>query len=768
MAQKTMFPGALLGAIAIVSVAAVAAGSQLRREAPSLRDHPRLMRLAGPGFGGTTTTWAERLFERLAAGSVRNRSGGGSAAAPSFSRIVIEAVGVSRLEGRGVPGSQVLLKSDGRTIGVAKVAADGRWTVTLKKALAAGEHRISSVTAGSSRVVYGEDVRVFVPVNFKGTAVVAQNAASGSTRSRAERLAHEATEEFDRILDGPATERRPGWDFIGDRERSVSTERGAARLPEPVVEWLKWSSQTYQETVVDTFRSPDGTLAQGPDPVRDSTAQPDTVTEQAGRYGPATAVVDSVLEFLNSWFDEADEIYHREVARPLSVPAPDGGAVTVAEKDAVNDRAKEDARAFTEARRKADETWKWLQEKAAAEADTEEARRLAKEIAEREAEERAFLKREAERARDAARRRTEETERQFEERLERLREAQQAQKEREAQRRLDEARKEYEARRAAAEAKARAAAVAAKRAEDEEARRIAAAKAAAEEAAAKKRAAAKAAAEKAKAEKAEARRIAAAKAAAKAAAAKKKATEIAAAEKAAAERAKAEEAKRRAAEARRRKQQEELAAAEAAKARAKAAAAEAARKTAEAKAAERARREEEHRRASKLARADKEDGVPLEDSSFDEDVESEDAAEASTVDLPKRRPARVAASVRKAKASRKATSRKVKKKKAAKRRVSKRRSVKKKKKRTRVASWRKKRAKKSARGCRKCKRVRRVRRARYNIVRDIDAFFGVRPRHRHRSARYRVRHRANRNRAVYRRVWRPCDWFRAPSRRRRR
>ncbi len=487
MAVQNAFPAVLVGSILAVSAAGVLTGTHIR----SVREH------ATPGTArieATSTIVTSALADEQPTAVTRGPR-------PTFSRIVIEPTGISRLEGAGPPGGQVTLNAAGRPIAVTTVDGGGRWAVTLTKALPPGEHRIAAVLGTSSGAVAGEDVRVFVPVDLAGEAVVAYEATghltvaeraasqpvSDDVRRRAGEIADEATKTFGVILDGEQKKKK-----APEAATRVAGDAGPA-VPE------------------------------------------------AAREGDSPEPGATLLERLQRWFGSASETYRRDVARPLSLPAPgtpEADALVRAQQEK-KDRAKAAARRYAEKRREAEQSLAAAKAKQEREAEANGTAEKTAALKSRQAEAARREQENGKRAAEEAARRTAETEAQFESSLKRLDEAQRAQDERamaEAQKSIDAARADYQARRAAAEE------IAARDAADSKvAAERAAAKAAADKAAAEK-AAQKAAADKAATARAAAEQLAADKRAAEAARQEKARLALAQEEKAKAD---AEEARRR-------------------------------------------------------------------------------------------------------------------------------------------------------------------------------------------------------------------------------
>jgi nucleoid-associated protein YgaU len=216
-----------------------------------------------------TTTVAQNASEPATAPAV---------SVPLFSRIVIEPKGASRLEGTGTPGSKVVLSEGDKTLGTALVESDGRWLVTLREGLAPGEHRITSGVAanGNGKILAGDDVRIAVPEDLQGAAVVAYEArpaakAEPTVRERAEELGKAANGRFNEIAPQAASPARPvpaqpekKFDGRLAQQPSPPSTAPAEGKPEsssggitaPVIEWLRRSAREYNSTVIRELSVP--------------------------------------------------------------------------------------------------------------------------------------------------------------------------------------------------------------------------------------------------------------------------------------------------------------------------------------------------------------------------------------------------------------------------------------------------------------------------------------------------------------------------------
>lgn len=290
-----------------------------------------------------------------------------SLSVPEFSRIVIEPKGASRLEGVGTPGSKIVLNSSGRTIGAAIVESDGHWLVTLNEGLPPGEHRISSgvSTNGNGKILYGDEVRIAVPKELKGAAVVAYDALRAplsagpdtSARQRGEELGRAASEKFNDVAPPKSFPPATGKKFDGRLAQDVPAPAAKAPaespngVPEPdgvagaVVDWLKRSAREYNGVIIKDLSVP----APGTTPPRD--------TETAGDR-PVPAPSGLSIESKDRTGQDAAQDAAKDAA-----------------KDAAQDAAQDAAKDLVEQRRKAEDEYR-LKQQAEAKRKAEDAARL--------------------------------------------------------------------------------------------------------------------------------------------------------------------------------------------------------------------------------------------------------------------------------------------------------------------------------------------------------------------------------------------------------
>jgi nucleoid-associated protein YgaU len=172
---------------------------------------------------------------------------------PTIEKVIIGDKGVANIEGEGKPGDVVLLMSDGAAIGETAVAANGRWRVALKDGLKPGTHQIRAEAraAPQGSVTPGDEVRIAIPTDIGGQAVVAYDGVTGdperATRRRAEELAQAAGQAFDEVRGGGTS---GGSGALRQADQPKAAARESAGPVAVVIEWLKRSARGYREEVV--------------------------------------------------------------------------------------------------------------------------------------------------------------------------------------------------------------------------------------------------------------------------------------------------------------------------------------------------------------------------------------------------------------------------------------------------------------------------------------------------------------------------------------
>jgi len=385
-------------------------------------------------------------------------------AAPKFSRIVIERSGVSRLEGDGTPGSQVLIKSSGVMIGGAVVDASGRWVVALERKLETGDHSITSLAAGRETTQPGDEVRVFIPANFSGREEIvaydrvrdlgesgaresvaarkdmAERAAveaAAETKSRAEDLATAASKQFSQIVPPQQpTESRTGDAAV----EPVVKPRSGIDVVAPVAGWFNRASEAYNDEVASKLAVPAVTpgarieMAQAPE--TPAPAKPAAAPNEPAST-PIQSGIQSGVDAVRGWLKDASDAYERDIAVPLSVPANPGTTAEAAPQPAsepvikpprpqadTSGKPREAAYKVQMERARAAKILREAEERAAAtEKAQAEAQRLAEQASVRQAAENAAKARDAERA-AADKARKDAQAKKIEDNLKRLEEAQ--------------------------------------------------------------------------------------------------------------------------------------------------------------------------------------------------------------------------------------------------------------------------------------------------------------------------------------------------------
>jgi nucleoid-associated protein YgaU len=426
-----------------------------------------------------------------AAASEAARAGGAESdgpAPPSISRIVIDRDGSSAFEGRGSPGSQVAIHSDGRMIAAAIVGDTGTWSVAIGQAATIGDHTYSSVAAGRDEPIHGDEVRISVPEALAGPAVITYEEThqpisgniadeSDPLRKRAEELAAAASGRFSELMRGP----RNGVEVAEaqakkapDGEAPTPSHAGAG-VVSAVADWLEHAANAYQSQIIDKLSTP-GREAVSPPQDQKGEDRKTPADQSPGLAGRLAAGARAAWGVVQDWFDRAGHYFRTENAEDRSQP-PNGtagreAAPPAAERDrrpehavaapgdkvAQNDKPppsqadiakemQENEKRFREGLRKLEDA-----RKAGADGqNSSDAKREAEAAEERRKEEAALKERQEKRKAEIAKRR-ENYERRIVEGLKRLEEAQkaeQAHKAAQEKRRLEEERvKEEKAREA--------------------------------------------------------------------------------------------------------------------------------------------------------------------------------------------------------------------------------------------------------------------------------------------------------------------------------
>lgn len=288
--------------------------------------------------------------------------------APTFMRIVINASGTSIFEGLGSPGTDVTLNLGPRVIGTAKPDAAGQWRLLLDKPLEPGDHRItsSSKSHDQSRDLAGQDVRISIPEQFQGQAIVAYEAPAGpppairdAQRQRAEALAKAASEKFSEVIPDTAAQPRLAQVPIQHPPPAAAKPAPAAQRPAPpagdtgltapLTNWLERSAKDYQDLVVKGLSEPAGGAGSVPAPaakpapsaprpapsVKTTEQQPAEQSVSGPVSGLASDPLDALTDVqtaVQDWLARANREYQAEIMRRLETPAPGSLAVASGER----------------------------------------------------------------------------------------------------------------------------------------------------------------------------------------------------------------------------------------------------------------------------------------------------------------------------------------------------------------------------------------------------------------------------------------------------
>ncbi len=301
-------------------------------------------------------------------GARRLDANGAADHAPTFVRIVINASGTSIFEGLGSPGTDVTLSLGPRVIGTAKPDAAGQWRLLLEKPLEPGDHRITSASKSldQSRDLAGQDVRISIPEQFQGQAIVAYEAPAGPApairdvqRQRAEDLAKAASEKFSEVIPDRAVQPRlaqvpaqpspPAAPKAAPAAQRPAPPAGDTGFTAPLTNWLERSAKDYQDLVVRGLSEPAGGGGAAPAPAAKSApsaprpAPPVKAAEQQPAKqsvtGPVSGLATDPLDALTDaqtavqdWLARANREYQAEIMRRLETPAPGSLAVASGEK----------------------------------------------------------------------------------------------------------------------------------------------------------------------------------------------------------------------------------------------------------------------------------------------------------------------------------------------------------------------------------------------------------------------------------------------------
>jgi nucleoid-associated protein YgaU len=206
---------------------------------------------------------------------------------PSIEKVVVGALGQARIEGAGQPGDVVQLVSDDSELGEARVGPNGQWRVELTAGLKPGTHQIraGARTGVLGPVVAGDEIRIAIPAELGGQAVVAYDGVTGdadrATRQRAEALADAAGEAYDEVQN-----RAPAADAAAAPAMPREEAAPAAGPLTVVIDWLKRSARGYREDVVSKLgvaKTADAQPEAVPDPADDKATAAAAAAETIAR-----------------------------------------------------------------------------------------------------------------------------------------------------------------------------------------------------------------------------------------------------------------------------------------------------------------------------------------------------------------------------------------------------------------------------------------------------------------------------------------------------
>ena len=305
---------------------------------------------AGNGVGGGGGAATPKILIEL----VRTFVGGGAAEAqgrdgavtsatsdfrierPRFSRITIEPGRTARFNGSGPAGRDVTVELNGRILGIASVDADGNWNITAP-ALGPGDHRlrllIEQQVSENGGTTEGQEVRISIPEGARGAEIVAFDDSLANrveplddtaVRDYAERLAREASREFDTFTQKQSVEEQPPKSAQAGRDGSENDagdrRKDAVSSPDPlapVTDWLSQSSRDYYDYVVPELakkgpRQPSLTAENVPVPGRPGGDSKDLPRR------PALPDFSTLANRVEVWLRDANRTYHDEIVVDLS------------------------------------------------------------------------------------------------------------------------------------------------------------------------------------------------------------------------------------------------------------------------------------------------------------------------------------------------------------------------------------------------------------------------------------------------------------------
>ncbi|MCH9765636.1 MAG: LysM peptidoglycan-binding domain-containing protein, partial [Alphaproteobacteria bacterium] len=164
------------------------------------------------------------------------------------------------LSGKGMPGVQISLQSDGRTLGQTTVDPTGHWTVDLVQVLDTRDHQIISEARwpGSQHVVRGQDVRIALPQTIVTHTIVHDVKLSEGRDARRQSL-----QQRNRASNDWRVAQANRGDREDDRRDSADPfEREGTRsvTASPIFDWLRRSSEAYDQVIVNDLSGGDVTF----------------------------------------------------------------------------------------------------------------------------------------------------------------------------------------------------------------------------------------------------------------------------------------------------------------------------------------------------------------------------------------------------------------------------------------------------------------------------------------------------------------------------
>lgn len=252
---------------------------------------------------------------------------------PKFARIVIQPERSSVFEGVGEPGQRIEVLVDQSDVRQTRVGVDGRWRVT-GPALGPGDHRVevSVGTPGQTRRVIGQRVRIAIPRTSNAREIVAYEQSEAERqaelRARAERLARDASREFDEF--GRSSERSRTAN-AEDRDGSTP-ERLDARRRQTAREtagsgngsdWLSRSARDYFGYVVPELARKGGDSSVAPRGAIPPPVRPGDDDDPLTRTTDNLPSIGDLAQGARDWLQRANRTYQDRVVEDLRVGSVD-------------------------------------------------------------------------------------------------------------------------------------------------------------------------------------------------------------------------------------------------------------------------------------------------------------------------------------------------------------------------------------------------------------------------------------------------------------